>query len=255
MPGIDFTNDPLLQGRLFSYLDTQLSRLGGPNFHEIPINRPRCPFHNGQRDGMHQMEIQTNATSYEPNSIDGGWPKEKPVERGGFASYPRLEGDKLRVRPSRSPTISRRRRCSGTARRRRATHIVAAFRSSSAKVEPVRSASGPAHSGQLDDASGPCADALGAAMPETRQEAPVSSQGIATALSGAEHDRYARKETASARTRKVAILAADGVDGAGLLAMKSALQSAGIKVRVLRRRGWASCRPPAAAASRSTTCS
>ncbi len=59
-PGLDFTNDPLLQGRLlFSYTDTQISRLGGPNFHEIPINRPTCPYHNFQRDGMHRMGIDT----------------------------------------------------------------------------------------------------------------------------------------------------------------------------------------------------
>ncbi|MGU0172522.1 catalase [Escherichia coli] len=68
-PGLDFTNDPLLQGRLFSYTDTQISRLGGPNFHEIPINRPTCPYHNFQRDGMHRMGIDTNPANYEPNSI------------------------------------------------------------------------------------------------------------------------------------------------------------------------------------------
>ncbi|HAH2495793.1 TPA: catalase HPII [Escherichia coli] len=71
VPGLDFTNDPLLQGRLFSYTDTQISRLGGPNFHEIPINRPTCPYHNFQRDGMHRMGIDTNPANYEPNSING----------------------------------------------------------------------------------------------------------------------------------------------------------------------------------------
>ena len=67
VPGIDFSNDPLLQGRLFSYTDTQISRLGGPNFHEIPINKPTCPYHNFQRDGMHRMDIDTNPANYEPN--------------------------------------------------------------------------------------------------------------------------------------------------------------------------------------------
>jgi len=99
VPGVDFSNDPLLQGRIFSYLDTQLSRLGGPNFHQIPINRPVCPFRNGQQDGFHQMEIRVGKTAYDPNSVDGGWPKEKPVEDGGFASYlEQLRGDKRRVR-------------------------------------------------------------------------------------------------------------------------------------------------------------
>src|SRR3546814_11152388 len=78
VPGIDFTNDPLLQGRLFSYTDTQISRLGGPNFHELPINRAITPVHNGQRDAMHRTTIDKGRASYEPNSNDGGWPKETP---------------------------------------------------------------------------------------------------------------------------------------------------------------------------------
>src|SRR5258708_5028149 len=101
VPGIDFSNDPLLQGRLFSYTDTQISRLGGPNFHEIPINRPTCPYHNFQRDGMHRMGIDTNPANYEPNSINDNWPRETPPgpKRGGFESYQeRVEGNKVRER-------------------------------------------------------------------------------------------------------------------------------------------------------------
>lgn len=101
VPGIDFTNDPLLQGRLFSYTDTQISRLGGPNFHEIPINRPTCPYHNFQRDGMHRMDIDTNPANYEPNSINDNWPRETPPgpKRGGFESYQeRIDGNKIRER-------------------------------------------------------------------------------------------------------------------------------------------------------------
>ena len=99
VPGIGFTNDPLLQGRNFSYLDTQLSRLGGPNFHEIPINRPVCPFSNGQRDGMHRMQIDTGDTSYSPNSLDDHFPAPRPVAEGGFATYPeRIDGVMRRIR-------------------------------------------------------------------------------------------------------------------------------------------------------------
>ncbi|HET8790208.1 MAG TPA: catalase HPII, partial [Modicisalibacter sp.] len=101
VPGIDFSNDPLLQGRLFSYLDTQMLRLGGPNFHEIPINRSVCPFHNNQRDSMHRQTIDKGQASYEPNSIDGGWPSETPPapEDGGFESYhERIEAHKIRAR-------------------------------------------------------------------------------------------------------------------------------------------------------------
>ncbi|KNC09172.1 hydroperoxidase [Klebsiella sp. RIT-PI-d] len=106
VPGIDFTNDPLLQGRLFSYTDTQISRLGGPNFHEIPINRPTCPYHNFQRDGMHRMDIDTNPANYEPNSINDNWPRETPpaAKRGGFESYQeRVDGNKVR---ERSPSFN-----------------------------------------------------------------------------------------------------------------------------------------------------
>jgi len=101
VPGIDFSNDPLLQGRLFSYTDTQISRLGGPNFHQIPINQPTCPYHNFQRDGMHQMEIDSNPANYEPNSINDNWPRETPPSptRGGFESYQeRVDGQKVRER-------------------------------------------------------------------------------------------------------------------------------------------------------------
>lgn len=99
VPGIGFTNDPLLQGRNFSYLDTQLSRLGGPNFHEIPINRPICPFGNGQRDGFHRMTIDTGDASYSPNSLDNNFPVETPVEGGGFATFPaRIDGVTRRIR-------------------------------------------------------------------------------------------------------------------------------------------------------------
>jgi len=101
VPGLDFTNDPLLQGRLFSYTDTQISRLGGPNFHEIPINHPTCPYHNFQRDGMHRQDIDTNPANYEPNSINDNWPRETPPgpKRGGFESYQeRIDGNKIRER-------------------------------------------------------------------------------------------------------------------------------------------------------------
>ena len=98
VPGIDFSNDPLLQGRLFSYQDTQLSRLGSPNFHQIPVNAPKCPFSNQQRDGHMQMEQPEGRVSYEPNSLSKNSPRESPVN--GFRSVAIKEtGDKGRVRP------------------------------------------------------------------------------------------------------------------------------------------------------------
>ncbi len=99
IPGIDFTNDPLLQGRLFSYTDTQLSRLGSPNFHEIPINRSLNTVHNNQRDGHMRQQIVKGKSSYEPNSIGGGCPFQAMMSEGGFTSQQeRVSGVKIRER-------------------------------------------------------------------------------------------------------------------------------------------------------------
>jgi len=138
VPGIDFTDDPLLQGRLFSYTDTQLSRLGGPNFHELPINKPRCPMHNFQRDGIHRMEVNTGRVNYEPNTLGAGvTPRESPTE--GFVTFPTSDvGDKVRQRSEtfadhysqarmffRSQTVHEQR------------HIIGAFTFELGKVETV----------------------------------------------------------------------------------------------------------------------
>src|SRR5690554_1075272 len=99
VPGIDFTNDPLLQGRLFSYTDTQLIRLGGPNFHEIPINRSVCPIHNNQRDGYMRQTINRGKSSYSPNSVGEGYPVQAKESEGGFVShYEKIDGHKIRSR-------------------------------------------------------------------------------------------------------------------------------------------------------------
>lgn len=99
VPGIDFSNDPLLQGRLFSYTDTQLSRLGSPNFHEIPINRSINSVHNNQRDGHMRQQIVKGKVSYEPNSIGGGCPFQAMMKDGGFNSNnERVDGHKVRAR-------------------------------------------------------------------------------------------------------------------------------------------------------------
>ena len=86
VPGLDFSNDPLLAGRIHSYVDTQISRLGGPNFHEIPINAPIAQVHNNQRDGMHRQAIPRGRVAYEPNSLGGGCPFQAGVQ--GFMSFP-----------------------------------------------------------------------------------------------------------------------------------------------------------------------
>lgn len=99
VPGIDFTNDPLLQGRLFSYTDTQLIRLGGPNFHELPINRPVCPFHNNQRDGYGRQTINVGRVSYHKNSLAGNTPTPVSEADGGYAHYQeKIDARKVRAR-------------------------------------------------------------------------------------------------------------------------------------------------------------
>ena len=102
VPGIDFSNDPLLAGRIHSYFDTQISRLGGPNFHELPINAPLAQVHNNQRDGMHRQTINRGRVAYEPNSLGGGCPFQ--AGKMGFVSFPEpmaRAADKVRGKPER----------------------------------------------------------------------------------------------------------------------------------------------------------
>ena len=101
VPGIEPTDDPLMQARLFSYLDTQLTRLGGPNFTQLPINRPHCPVDDMLRDGMHQNAIHTGLAPYRPNSIDGGRPEVADAADGGYVPTPRrIEGRAERAEPA-----------------------------------------------------------------------------------------------------------------------------------------------------------
>ncbi|WP_245872777.1 catalase [Deinococcus planocerae] len=99
VPGVEFSDDPLLQGRNFSYLDTQLSRLGSPNWPELPTNRPIARVANNQRDGHMRQTVNRGRVSYEPNTLGGNQPAEVPQARGGYVSYPeRLSGTKVRAR-------------------------------------------------------------------------------------------------------------------------------------------------------------
>ncbi|WP_328469729.1 catalase [Actinoplanes sp. NBC_00393] len=100
VPGIEVTNDPLLQGRLFSYLDTQLSRLGGPNFTQLPINRPHAPVNDNFRDGMHQSVVHRGIAPYLPNSLSQDGPVPAPAEEGAYVHLPKpVQGDKVRANP------------------------------------------------------------------------------------------------------------------------------------------------------------
>ena len=135
VPGIDFTNDPLLQGRILSYVDTQLSRLGGPNYEQIPVNAPRCPVMNMQRDGHMQMFPQKGRVAYSPSSLEPDTPRQDPHK--GFTTFAeKVEGDKLRIRAaSFGDHYSQARQFFYSQTEPEQNHIVSAFVFELSKVE------------------------------------------------------------------------------------------------------------------------
>ncbi len=241
VPGIDFTNDPLLQGRNFSYQDTQLSRLGGPNFNQIPINQPKCPFHNNQREGEHQMLIPVGRASYDPNSF-GGDPKEKPVAQGGFETFKaHVEGDKRRVRAdSFKDHFSQAKLFWNSQSPIEKQHIIGAYSFELAKVETpaIRERYLTVLANVDESLTAAVSKALGVQAPKapangskangskTNGSGAVLGIDISPALSMVQGP-------GSIATRKVAFLAADGVDAAAIDAMRSALTAEGVVVDVL----------------------
>jgi catalase len=252
VPGIDFTNDPLLQGRLFSYTDTQLKRLGGPNFHEIPINRPTAPVHNNQRDGHMRQTINRGKVSYEPNSIGGGCPMQARSAAGGFVTFPEaMQGTKVRARSQKffdhfSQASLFFRSQSGPER----DHIVEAFRFELGKVERItirrrmvgllrlvdeelasRVAQGfgfevPPIENPINQSIPADGDAarLQPSLPKTRRPSESPALSMANTV----------KKTVA--TRKVAILAADGADVASIVMVRDALVSARATARIVAPR-------------------
>ncbi|KAE9650089.1 catalase HPII [Pseudomonas fluorescens] len=235
VPGIDFSNDPLLQGRLFSYTDTQISRLGGPNFHELPINRPVAPFHNGQRDAMHRITVDKGRAAYEPNSIDGGWPKETPpaAQDGGFESYhERIDAHKVRERSeSFGDHFSQARLFFHSMSKHEQEHIIAAYSFELGKVERefIRARQVNEILANIDlELAKRVAQNLGLPAPK-KGTVPQRESSLARspALS------QANLLSGDIKTRKVAILAANGVDGAAIDALKKALEAEGAQAKVL----------------------
>jgi catalase len=230
IPGIDFSNDPLLQGRLFSYLDTQLSRLGGPNFHQIPINAPKCPFSNHQRDGHMQMEQPKGRVAYEPSSLSENSPRETTK---GFQSYSANEtGEKGRIRAeSFADHYSQARLffCSQTAYEQ--AHIASAlvFELSKVEHEHVRKKT-VGHLRHIDEglakrvASGLAMEAMPDAPEVT---APINEMEPSPAL----QIIGKMKDTLAGRT--VGILIADGSDGRMIEQIKKAVMEEGAAVKII----------------------
>ncbi|KAA1146312.1 catalase HPII [Citrobacter portucalensis] len=240
VPGIDFTNDPLLQGRLFSYTDTQISRLGGPNFHEIPINRPTCPYHNFQRDGMHRMDIDTNPANYEPNSINDNWPRETPPgpKRGGFESYQeRIEGNKIRERsPSFGEYYAHPRLFWLSQTPIEQQHIIGGFSFELSKVtRPYIRERVVEQLAHIDAALAEAvADNLGFKL--TKEQASIAPPPNVNGLTNAPSLSLYAGAQGEIKGRVVAILLNDQVKSSDLLAIMQALQAKGVHAKLLYSR-------------------
>ncbi len=251
VPGIDFTNDPLLQGRLFSYTDTQLLRLGGPNFHEIPINRPVVPVHNNQRDGLSRQTINRGQTSYNPNSLGNGCPFQAGAIKGGFTSFnERIDAQKIRDRsPSFFDFFSQATLFFNSQSEPEKNHLVDALRFELGKVDSV--AIRERMLGVLSHVdkglAAQVAYGLGLHIPsdiglvnhgfpadaDPQSYQPVMKEGTLTKSAALS---MAGNVLESIKTRKVAILAADGVNENSLLAVRKALLAEGAVVEIVAPR-------------------
>ena len=230
VPGIDFSNDPLLQGRLFSYLDTQLSRLGSANFHQIPVNAPKCPFANQQRDGHMQMAQPQGRVAYEPNTLSSNSPREFPT--GGFRSAAVMEtGDKSRVRAeSFVDHYSQARQFYRSQTKPEQAHIASALVFELSKVEHVHvRQTMVGHMRNIDeDLASRIANGLALKLPAAPASAvPVRNLAVSPAL------QIIGKMKDTLDGRAIGILIADGSDGRAITNIKKAAVAAGAKVKII----------------------
>ena len=240
VPGIDFSNDPLLAGRIHSYVDTQISRLGGPNFHELPINAPIAQVHNNQRDGMHRQAIARGRVAYEPNSLAGGCPFQAGALQGFVSVAARQDAQdeqaKVRGKPekfadhytqatlfyeSQSPTEQ--------------AHIAAAFRFELSKltVPALRERTLSMLRNASEQLARKVADGLGMktlpkAMPRALEQPAKPEVTVSPALS-----LMARPGDKSLRGRKVALLIAPGVAVTSMMQIHTALIAEGAVPRLV----------------------
>ncbi|HET9372878.1 MAG TPA: catalase [Vicinamibacterales bacterium] len=231
VPGIDFSNDPLLAGRIHSYVDTQISRLGGPNFHEIPINAPVAQVHNNQRDGMHRQAIHRGRVSYEPNSLGGGCPFQAGAK--GFVSVrePREEGDhKIRGKAARfADHYTQATLFWNSQSDVEKQHIVNAFRFELSRVQTPavreRMVAG------LMNVDATLARAVAAGLGIREMPAPLPKVMDCDVTPEVSHSPalslLSRPGDGSIRSRRVAVLVADGCDGARLVTLSKRLAREG----------------------------
>ena len=234
VPGIDFSNDPLLAGRIHSYQDTQISRLGGPNFHEIPINAAVAQVHNNQRDGMHRQALNRGRVAYEPNSLAGGCPFQAGA--AGFTSFREpIEADKVRGKPERfAEHYAQATLFYDSQTPIEKAHILRAFRFELTKVQvPAIRERVVAMLANVDlTLAKTLAAELGLDMPKPLPKAlknPARPEvKISPALS-----LFARPGDGRIATRRIAILVADGVDGKAAQTLHQGLMEKGAVPRYI----------------------
>jgi catalase len=252
VPGIDFTNDPLLQGRLFSYTDTQLIRLGGPNFHEIPINRPVAPINNNQRDGFMRQTINRGKTAHSPNGMAHNSPAQAKKAEGGFTSYPeRIDARKIRNRSqSFFDHFSQAKLFFNSQSEPEKNHIIDALSFELGKVETLFVRERVLYMlSQIDEnLAAEVAFNIGMHVPKSLS---IPLNQVVPADADPEEYRSVVKEGSlpksnplsmagtikdSIQTRKIAILACDGVNETSLKTVKDAIMAEGGLVDIIAPR-------------------
>jgi len=234
VPGIDFSNDPLLQGRLFSYLDTQLIRLGGPNFHEIPINRPLAPISNNQREGYNRMTINKGKGSYFPNTVANGMPRPASAEEGAYVHYmEKVEGKKIRSRSEKFKDFySQAKLFWNSMSEPEKMHIIKAFHFEIGKVKErsIRQGIVDMFNNVDGDLAIEIAKGVGADAPASKGGSPVTKKSRNVSQELSEHTR---KDTIM--TRMIAVLVAEGYNSSEVDSVKEALMDAGAQIEIISK--------------------
>ncbi|MCP3762176.1 catalase [Domibacillus sp. A3M-37] len=229
VPGIDFTNDPLLQGRLFSYTDTQLIRLGGPNFHELPINRPVCPFFNNQRDGYGRQTINVGQVSYHKNSLAQNTPAPATEEDGGYVHYQeKVEGRKVARRSdSFKDHFSQATMFWNSMTDVEKEHIIEAFSFELGKVnsKDVRQQVVNMFANVNVELAKTVAEAIGVQAPTDVPESTVTKSSDALSQE--------KNPVKGVATRKIAVLAGEGFSGKEMTEIYKAFEKAGTRPEVV----------------------
>jgi len=212
VPGIDFSNDPLLQGRIFSYLDTQLKRLGGPNFQQIPVNAPKCPVMNFQRDGHMQMSLQKGRANYQPNSLQDDSPRQDPHH--GLTSFAEpMNGVKQRIRAeSFADHFSQARQFFYSQTETEQNHIVSAYIFELSKV--ARESIRERMVGQLANVDPKIAERVAAGLGLPKVEPVPTTVQVRTDLKPSPALSILAKAKKTLEGRKIGVLIADGTDAA-----------------------------------------